>query len=297
MRYRIFIISVCFLFIIGGPVSESAPAPASSEESCVDCPGDTNSYAGGSVGLCPLIFTNPHYINEYMSYFLKDSQGWASYGFIAGYTHGALLSGDSFDICRFWNGLSIDPPEDAADGSWTEVKLVVRNIDYSGPWPVLTISESGLGSWQFEGRYAPTVEIDIPPGTTLDFSWSAAPGDHGANIEGYRYGWDLTDFYDPYEWNTTFGAGYQSTTKTYYSGVHLLCVEAVDASGAFSLGSIKVSIVPEAAEIGTRIAPGSRIIDYGGACLIDEICTFRVNVDNSVSSRQSTWGKIKRIYK
>jgi len=297
MDFRLSKIVGCLLLISTTLILQLYPSWASGQTPFIDCPGDTAIYAGGMIELCPLSFLNSGSTEGYLSYFLKDTQGWASYPFAAGYTRTALSPGEGHDICLFWDNLSIGPPAGAEEGSWTDVKVVVRSIDHPGPWPVLTITENSSGSWQFEGRETPVVEIDIPSGTALDFSWAASPGSHGAGIEGYRHGFDLTDLFDPSEWNTVFGPDYQSYSTTLYAGLHMLYVEVVDDSGTFTLGRIQISVVPGSSGGPSPAYQAAPFPDFSGAVFTEDECTFRVTVDNSTQSRLSTWGGIKSIYR
>ncbi|HSG27989.1 MAG TPA: hypothetical protein VLA34_05870, partial [Candidatus Krumholzibacterium sp.] len=111
--------------------------------------------------------------------------------------------------------------------------------------PLLTVRETYLGSYSFLGYDLDPVTLDAPPGFQMNFRWSADASHYGAIVSTYRYGWDIDDFSDPNQWaclplpNIT-----QAASKTFYSGIHTLYVEATDNLGISTICAIEVNIIP-----------------------------------------------------
>ena len=110
--------------------------------------------------------------------------------------------------------------------------------------PRLTICEPFLGCFVFLGTYMRPTTRDLPPGVKLNFSWRADAADYGGEVTCYRYGWDVADVNDPNAWEVLCSPYNLSTSKTIYSGTHVLFVEAVDNSGTSTLGQIEINVVP-----------------------------------------------------
>lgn len=115
--------------------------------------------------------------------------------------------------------------------------------------PVLQITESYLGFFKFVSDYTtlnPTlIEVDVPSGTSFNFSWVADASLYGGEIACYRYGWDIADLNDPSHWETECIPGLTSAPeKTFYSGVHTFFVQAMDNLGFSVMGGIQINVVP-----------------------------------------------------
>jgi hypothetical protein len=111
--------------------------------------------------------------------------------------------------------------------------------------PRLIIMEPFLGGIQFLGMNPRPATVSFPAGLEMNFSWKADAGAYGGRIVGYRYGWDVPDINDDQAWATEFSL--QCTLAipvAFQTGVHTLFVEAIDNSGAITLGMIELSLIP-----------------------------------------------------
>jgi hypothetical protein len=104
--------------------------------------------------------------------------------------------------------------------------------------PMLTVTESELGTWDFEGLAAVPVVLEVTADTNLNFSWLGDASGYGGVILGYRYGWDVVDPDDPVDpgWATS---GYVADLLfappvSFSQGLHILYVEVVDAAGGLT---------------------------------------------------------------
>ncbi len=111
--------------------------------------------------------------------------------------------------------------------------------------PSLTITEPFLGGKWFLGMNPRPTTVSFPAGLEMNFSWTASAGFYGGSIVGYRYGWDVSDINDDQEWATEFSLQCtRAIPVAFQTGVHTLFVEAIDNSGAITLGMIELSLVP-----------------------------------------------------
>jgi hypothetical protein len=113
------------------------------------------------------------------------------------------------------------------------------------PGPVLDVKEPYLGFFRFIGPNSSPIDVDMPGGVPLNFSWTADASMYGGEIACYRYGWDIADLNDPSQWYTECIPGLISAPeRTLYSGVHSFFVEARDNLGYTALAEIQINIVP-----------------------------------------------------
>lgn len=111
--------------------------------------------------------------------------------------------------------------------------------------PMLNVHEPYLGDYSFLGVDMDARQIDVPPGFEMNFSWEASASHYGAIVSSMRYGWDITDFSDPSEWDVMPSPYvFLAAPKTFYSGVHTLYIEAVDDLGIPTLAAIELSVIP-----------------------------------------------------
>ncbi len=112
---------------------------------------------------------------------------------------------------------------------------------------ILTVSNEFLGNVQASTCATPIVIADLPAGVGMTFSITADASSYGGTVAGYRYGWDITDFNDPKQWEidfTPFTSSIATTpTRTFFFGSHTFTAEVVDNSGFCSRVSIKLNIV------------------------------------------------------
>ena len=111
--------------------------------------------------------------------------------------------------------------------------------------PLLTITEPFLGGYKFLGADLNPVQVELPPGIELNFCWNGDASSYGGEIRSYRYGWDIQQLDDPSQWEVAPSPFIKcAASKTWYSGIHTLYVEAVDNGGKITLGRIQVEIIP-----------------------------------------------------
>ncbi|MBN1163887.1 MAG: hypothetical protein JXB45_04865 [Candidatus Krumholzibacteriota bacterium] len=304
MSKKIFITVILTIALISLLQTFSLPSPfqvVPALAGCIeiDCPPDTLLAAGYTVALCPLRFTNCSSESEIFTFYFSDDQSWCNHDFAAGFSYGNLAAGASHNICNEWGALSLTVPPGTADSTYTEARLIVRTIYDTGPRPLLTITGTERGEWSFQGFSEVPVKILVPTGQSLEFSWTGDASGHGAGIEGYRYGWDVLDIFDPNEWEVHWGNGYLSSSRTFYSGVHFLIVQVVDDSGSFSQGEINIEVVPGLLSIPEDPSPDRRIVNFPAAppgpsdCAI---CAFSVTAASWTPAGKSSWGEIKNKY-
>ena len=111
--------------------------------------------------------------------------------------------------------------------------------------PELTIIEPYLGSFRFLGRNFTAEKRDLPPGVPLNFHWRADASKYGAEVTGYRYGWNVADVSNPADWSVSFSPfNLTAPERTLYSGTHTFFIEVIDNTGASTLAQIEINIVP-----------------------------------------------------
>ena len=134
---------------------------------------------------------------------------------------------------------------DHATTVFTLNKNIRRFISSVKAGPLLTVGETYLGYARFIGTTMSPIKYDLPPGVPLNFKWKATADDYGGEIVCYRYGWDVADIYDPDDWEVFCSPYHMATpTKTLYSGVHTLYVEAIDNGNKTTRAQIQINIIP-----------------------------------------------------
>jgi hypothetical protein len=111
---------------------------------------------------------------------------------------------------------------------------------------VLTVMETGLGQWIFDG--SGTQPTMVAPGQSLSFSWIADAGT--ATVTDYRYGWDVVDPADPEDpgWAIDWQPDVVSApTRSFQTGTHSFVVEAEDDMGRLTVGTILITVDPNVA--------------------------------------------------
>ncbi|MBU8923339.1 MAG: hypothetical protein KOO63_16100 [Bacteroidales bacterium] len=111
--------------------------------------------------------------------------------------------------------------------------------------PLLSVFEDYLGTYSFLGYNLDPVMIDVPPGFEMNFRWTADASHYGAIVSTYRYGWDISDFSDPAEWETLPVPNLLfARPKIFYSGIHTLYIEVTDNLGISTICAIEIDIIP-----------------------------------------------------
>ncbi len=114
--------------------------------------------------------------------------------------------------------------------------------------PTINVRERYLGAASGTGYHGRTTE-DIAQGQPLNFEWTATATSYGAEIAGYRYGWDVEDLNDDGDdgWVTQFGlteSHQRAQEKVFDSGSHVLTIEVRDNSGLESRYTYVLNVVP-----------------------------------------------------
>lgn len=124
--------------------------------------------------------------------------------------------------------------------------LVAPAAALNGAAPSLTVTEDTYGSWVFEGLDTPAVVLQVPSGALLLFSWQGDASAYGGTVDGYRYGWDLSDPSDPNDpgWAVV---GYVSdllsaAPTSFGAGTHALTVEVRDTAGTVTRATVMIEI-------------------------------------------------------
>jgi hypothetical protein len=132
--------------------------------------------------------------------------------------------------------------------TWLLVPILLAPALALAADPVLSVTEPGLGSWDFEGLAASPVVLEVTENAELNFGWLGDASGYGGTIQGYRFGWDLTDPDDPLDpgWTT---AGYEldllaAPPRSFAGGVHTLHVACADDAGGLSRAWFRLEIVP-----------------------------------------------------
>ena len=116
--------------------------------------------------------------------------------------------------------------------------------------PLLTISESYLGSFRFVGTKMNPVKKELPPGVPLNFRWWADASEYGGKIVCYRYGWDVRDMNNPDDWDSECRSDIkEAPERKLYSGTHTFYVEVVDDGGRKTLGQVQIEVIPFSMEL------------------------------------------------
>lgn len=111
--------------------------------------------------------------------------------------------------------------------------------------PLLSVHDTYLGNHSFMGVDMDPRQLQVPPGFVMTFTWEASAAHYGAIVSSFRYGWDITDFSDPSDWEVMPNPYTLSAApKTYYSGVHTLYIEAVDNLGVKTLAVLEITVIP-----------------------------------------------------
>jgi len=111
-------------------------------------------------------------------------------------------------------------------------------------YPELTVMGKMLGSSLFRRTDLRPAPILVPPGVPLAFKWCAPRSFEWMPME-YRYGWDVQNLDDDDEWFNVWSPWLcESFERSFYSGVHVLYVEARDRSGTLTRARIEIEIIP-----------------------------------------------------
>jgi hypothetical protein len=113
-------------------------------------------------------------------------------------------------------------------------------------YPLLTVAGKMLGSCDFWGTYQHPEPIFVPPGVPLAFRWGARKTwDYSCTNIEYRYGWDVQNLDDDDAWTKGWNPRlYQSFERPFYSGVHVLYIEAREDYNRITRARIEIEIMP-----------------------------------------------------
>jgi hypothetical protein len=180
-----------------------------------------------------------------------DDPGWSAW-------HSIDLPADSG---RFWTTppmdfgwyvFAIHGRDSTGNTNWVfDEEYNVRRISVSPlTGPLLTVTGDHIDPISYRGIKTIPTDIELVYSTPVSFCWTADARDYGGMIVGYRYGWDITDFDDPSQWDVPFtpisdGEEQCSPAVIYDSGVHTFYVEVIDNSGILSRIPIEITYGPE----------------------------------------------------
>jgi len=129
---------------------------------------------------------------------------------------------------------------------YTLLILCVAAAAASAIAPTLTLTEDRRGSWEFMGTEEPPVVVDdlagCPDVIPWVVSWQATANGPGVSVTEFRYGWDITDPDDQYQWEIGWTEIYSAPPRSFFFGTHVLMVEARDDAGEITRGTIVVNI-------------------------------------------------------
>ena len=160
----------------------------------------------------------------------------------------STVVGDDELIAKGFGYVFVVQAKDEA-GAVTAVFNASQNVRmfrvFNPPGPLLKVKERNLGTYSFIGSKNRTQTFRVPGGFTLDFGWSADASTYGAEISSYRYGWDVADLSDPYDWDVFPSPLIKAAPlMSFRTGVHTLFVEATDNMGTTTLAQFEMSIFP-----------------------------------------------------
>ena len=119
--------------------------------------------------------------------------------------------------------------------------LISQNGAWAQDFPVLSVTEPELGSWEFEDTSVP-VQLDVWGGTPLDFSFEADATAYGGSIQDYRFGWDIQDPADDDEWDQWCATCLETDPRNFSSGTHTLRIEARDNNGSVTTAFFVIAV-------------------------------------------------------
>ena len=121
-----------------------------------------------------------------------------------------------------------------------------RQFLVSDIYPLLTVTGEMLGTCDFWGTHQHPEPIFVPPGVPLAFMWGAQKTwtYSCTNLE-YRYGWDVQNLDDEDAWTENWNPWLnQSFERPFYSGVHVLYIEAREDYNRITRARIEIEIMP-----------------------------------------------------
>ncbi len=78
---------------------------------------------------------------------------------------------------------------------------------------------------------------------TITFSWEGDASAYGGTISGYRYGLDIEDLEDPYQWAVDWSLNNTSATIQFVEpGTHYLYVQVMDDVETVQLGTVEITV-------------------------------------------------------
>jgi hypothetical protein len=122
------------------------------------------------------------------------------------------------------------------------LQAVSAGADPTRAFPVLVVTEPALGMWTFEG-VQPQVQVEVPGGTLLHFSWQGDASGYGGTIDAYRFGWDLVNPDDDAQWEQPWSPTATSApARSFATGTHRLSVQVRDHAQLVTFAQIEIRI-------------------------------------------------------
>lgn len=121
--------------------------------------------------------------------------------------------------------------------------LLVHPANAVSPGVFLTLTEPTLGQWTF--FLLGQEEVTVDSGQLMSFSWIGEPELDGSTVTGYRYGWDLADFYDPDDPGWAYDGLADVTSAppmSFTQGTHTLTVWVEDDLTRYTVGTLVITV-------------------------------------------------------
>ncbi len=113
--------------------------------------------------------------------------------------------------------------------------------------PTLTIGSAALGSFESQGLSANSTEYVF--NRPISLQWSADATEYGSDVEGYRWGVDVTDTDNPNDpgWATGWGRAVRGFSGLVFRDTtapkHALVIQARDSNGGVTTATILVTLI------------------------------------------------------
>jgi hypothetical protein len=121
----------------------------------------------------------------------------------------------------------------------------VRHLEIGiGKRPVLSVVEKYLGGFEFSSAGG-WQQFEVVPGQPLEFQMLATADSYASVIDGYRYGWDVADVFDPNDpgWVVPWGDYHRSGVRSFAGGSHNFVVQARDLAGTVVRGIFALNVM------------------------------------------------------
>ncbi len=116
---------------------------------------------------------------------------------------------------------------------------------YGEDGPLVRFSGTFIEPFENSGP-APLAIIHLPPGTPVQFKWSASAAHLGSTIASYRYGWDILDLNNDEYWEIPLtpydGSCMIGPARAFPFGTHTFALEVRDAGGKRTWTQVNITV-------------------------------------------------------